>query len=132
MIGEEKVPNCRVRLSLMVPLENARAQLICRHQETVAHPRAYPLITDLPETVGQQVLSLLVARLGVHQVVVDFLGVPVFTLIVEFLTLGEVFGGATHHLYAWVLSATFAAHKGPVCLRVSAVLEPEFSLIITR
>jgi len=100
---------------IMVPLENARAQLICRHQEAVAHPRAYPLITVLPETVGKQVLGILVARLGVHQIVVDLLGVPVFTLIVEFLTLGEDFGGAT-----------------PVCPRVSAVLEPEFSLINTR
>jgi hypothetical protein len=55
----------------------------------VAHTRAFLLVANLFIDVCLQILGRLVVRLGKHQLVQNFYGVPVRTLVVKFFAPGH-------------------------------------------
>ena len=60
-------------------------------RKAVAHAGALLLVADLLEDVGQQILGLLVARLGIDQLVQNFLGMAVLPWSKSSLPLAMMF-----------------------------------------
>ncbi len=78
-------------------LGDAGAQLVGPGQEAVAQPRVLLLVADLLEDIGQQVLGWLVVRLGLYQLVENFLGQQVLAFVVKLLAAGENLRRSAHH-----------------------------------
>ena len=62
---------------------NPRSEFIGGGKVAVPQAGVFLLIADLLEDVGKKVLGVLVARLGLHELVHDFLGEQIFALVMQ-------------------------------------------------